>query len=105
MSINANRHSDLPRDIQFDSEKGVDFVLNYTKAYVLCLVHFETFRAFPCCHDNIHLFSELERLSLSHAIFEIRPSALVQSKGPRRDRAVKICLINVRPHFVSASGL
>ncbi|CAF98698.1 unnamed protein product [Tetraodon nigroviridis] len=35
MSINANRHNDLPRDIQFDSEKGVDFVLNYSKAYVL----------------------------------------------------------------------
>lgn len=35
MSIDANRHKDLPRDIQFDSEKGVDFVLNYTKAYVL----------------------------------------------------------------------
>uniref|UniRef100_A0A7N9AW46 Arachidonate 5-lipoxygenase a n=1 Tax=Mastacembelus armatus TaxID=205130 RepID=A0A7N9AW46_9TELE len=31
MSIDANRHKDLPRDIQFDSEKGVDFVLNYTK--------------------------------------------------------------------------
>lgn len=35
MSIDANRHKDLPRDIQFDSEKGVDFVLNYSKAYVL----------------------------------------------------------------------
>lgn len=34
MSIDANRHKDLPRDIQFDSEKGVDFVLNYSKAYV-----------------------------------------------------------------------
>ncbi|KAE8280642.1 Arachidonate 5-lipoxygenase [Larimichthys crocea] len=32
MSIDANRHSELPRDIQFDSEKGVDFVLNYSKA-------------------------------------------------------------------------
>uniref|UniRef100_A0A8C4FDN5 Arachidonate 5-lipoxygenase a n=1 Tax=Dicentrarchus labrax TaxID=13489 RepID=A0A8C4FDN5_DICLA len=31
MSIDANRHKDLPRDIQFDSEKGVDFVLNYSK--------------------------------------------------------------------------
>lgn len=37
MSIDANRHKDLPRDIQFDSEKGVDFVLNYSKAYVLPL--------------------------------------------------------------------
>lgn len=35
MSIDATRHKDLPRDIQFDSEKGVDFVLNYSKAYVL----------------------------------------------------------------------
>uniref|UniRef100_A0A673AWU2 Arachidonate 5-lipoxygenase a n=1 Tax=Sphaeramia orbicularis TaxID=375764 RepID=A0A673AWU2_9TELE len=33
MSIDANRHRDLPRDIQFDSEKGVDFVLNYSKLY------------------------------------------------------------------------
>uniref|UniRef100_I3KPU1 Arachidonate 5-lipoxygenase a n=1 Tax=Oreochromis niloticus TaxID=8128 RepID=I3KPU1_ORENI len=31
MSIDANRHKDLPRDIQFDSEKGVDFILNYSK--------------------------------------------------------------------------
>uniref|UniRef100_A0A8D0A6B6 Arachidonate 5-lipoxygenase b, tandem duplicate 3 n=1 Tax=Sander lucioperca TaxID=283035 RepID=A0A8D0A6B6_SANLU len=35
MSIDANRHKDLPRDIQFDTEKGVDFVLNYSKAYVI----------------------------------------------------------------------
>ncbi|XP_064418650.1 polyunsaturated fatty acid 5-lipoxygenase [Latimeria chalumnae] len=32
MSIDAEAYRDLPRDIQFDSEKGVDFVLNYTKA-------------------------------------------------------------------------
>ncbi|MBN3324381.1 LOX5 lipoxygenase, partial [Atractosteus spatula] len=32
MSIDANAHKELPRDIQFDSEKGVDFILNYTKA-------------------------------------------------------------------------
>ncbi|XP_028651771.1 polyunsaturated fatty acid 5-lipoxygenase [Erpetoichthys calabaricus] len=32
LSIDANAHKDLPRDIQFDSEKGVDFILNYTKA-------------------------------------------------------------------------
>lgn len=32
MSIDAKAHKDLPRDIQFDSEKGVDFVLNYSKA-------------------------------------------------------------------------
>uniref|UniRef100_A0A8C1WL30 Arachidonate 5-lipoxygenase a n=1 Tax=Cyprinus carpio TaxID=7962 RepID=A0A8C1WL30_CYPCA len=32
MSIDAKAHSELPRDIQFDSEKGVDFVLNYSKA-------------------------------------------------------------------------
>lgn len=35
MSIDADRHKDLPRDVQFDSEKGVDFILNYSKAYVL----------------------------------------------------------------------
>ncbi|XP_058527186.1 polyunsaturated fatty acid 5-lipoxygenase isoform X4 [Ochotona princeps] len=32
LSIDAKCHRDLPRDIQFDSEKGVDFVLNYSKA-------------------------------------------------------------------------
>ncbi|XP_031697126.1 polyunsaturated fatty acid 5-lipoxygenase isoform X2 [Anarrhichthys ocellatus] len=32
MSIDVDRHKDLPRDNQFDSEKGVDFVLNYSKA-------------------------------------------------------------------------
>uniref|UniRef100_A0A8C9TST2 Arachidonate 5-lipoxygenase b, tandem duplicate 3 n=1 Tax=Scleropages formosus TaxID=113540 RepID=A0A8C9TST2_SCLFO len=32
MSIDANTHKELPRDIQFDSEKGIDFVLNYSKA-------------------------------------------------------------------------
>ncbi|XP_039089677.1 polyunsaturated fatty acid 5-lipoxygenase isoform X1 [Hyaena hyaena] len=32
LSIDAKYHKDLPRDIQFDSEKGVDFVLNYSKA-------------------------------------------------------------------------
>ncbi|XP_040292489.1 polyunsaturated fatty acid 5-lipoxygenase [Bufo bufo] len=32
LSIDAHSHSDLPLDIQFDSEKVVDFVMNYTKA-------------------------------------------------------------------------
>ncbi|KAM9326246.1 polyunsaturated fatty acid 5-lipoxygenase [Gastrophryne carolinensis] len=32
LSIDAHCHGDLPNDIQFDSEKGVDFILNYTKA-------------------------------------------------------------------------
>lgn len=32
MSIDCKAHKELPRDIQFDSEKGVDFVLNYSKA-------------------------------------------------------------------------
>nr|XP_058911104.1 polyunsaturated fatty acid 5-lipoxygenase isoform X3 [Kogia breviceps] len=32
LSIDAKCYKDLPRDIQFDSEKGVDFVLNYCKA-------------------------------------------------------------------------
>ncbi|XP_041866922.1 polyunsaturated fatty acid 5-lipoxygenase [Melanotaenia boesemani] len=41
MSIDANRHKDLPRDIQFDSEKGVDFILNYSKAIEnLCVNQF-----------------------------------------------------------------
>nr|XP_061793984.1 polyunsaturated fatty acid 5-lipoxygenase-like isoform X2 [Nerophis lumbriciformis] len=41
MSIDAKRHRDLPRDVQFDSEKSVDFVLNYNKAIQnLFLNHF-----------------------------------------------------------------
>ncbi|CAG6017152.1 polyunsaturated fatty acid 5-lipoxygenase [Menidia menidia] len=41
MSIDAARHKDLPRDIQFDSEKGVDFILNYSKAIEnLCVNQF-----------------------------------------------------------------
>ncbi|XP_030059340.1 arachidonate 5-lipoxygenase [Microcaecilia unicolor] len=41
LSIDAHSHSDLPRDIQFDSEKGVDFILNYTKAIEnLCVNRF-----------------------------------------------------------------
>ncbi|KAM4592168.1 polyunsaturated fatty acid 5-lipoxygenase [Odontesthes bonariensis] len=41
MSIDANKHRDLPRDIQFDSEKGVDFILNYSKAIEnLCVNQF-----------------------------------------------------------------
>ncbi|XP_044518818.1 polyunsaturated fatty acid 5-lipoxygenase isoform X3 [Gracilinanus agilis] len=39
LSIDAKCHSDLPRDIQFDSEKGVDFVLNYSKAMENLLVN------------------------------------------------------------------
>ncbi|XP_068111325.1 polyunsaturated fatty acid 5-lipoxygenase-like [Hyperolius riggenbachi] len=32
LSIDAHSHSDLPHDIQFDSEKEVDFILGFTKA-------------------------------------------------------------------------
>ncbi|XP_015143934.3 polyunsaturated fatty acid 5-lipoxygenase isoform X2 [Gallus gallus] len=32
LSIDAHCHSELPRDIQFDNEKGIDFILNYSKA-------------------------------------------------------------------------
>nr|XP_023402917.1 arachidonate 5-lipoxygenase isoform X2 [Loxodonta africana] len=43
LSIDAKFHKDLPRDIQFDSEKGVDFVLNYSKAmenlFINCFMH------------------------------------------------------------------
>lgn len=49
MSIDANRHKDLPRDIQFDSEKGVDFVLNYTKAYVLPLTDLCSKKIYSSC--------------------------------------------------------
>uniref|UniRef100_A0A3B3BCI9 Arachidonate 5-lipoxygenase a n=1 Tax=Oryzias melastigma TaxID=30732 RepID=A0A3B3BCI9_ORYME len=41
MSIDANKHRELPRDIQFDSEKGMDFLLNYSKAIEnLCVNQF-----------------------------------------------------------------
>ncbi|KAI5606783.1 arachidonate 5-lipoxygenase, partial [Silurus asotus] len=41
MSIDAKAHKELPRDIQFDSEKGVDFALNYSKAIEnLCVNQF-----------------------------------------------------------------
>ncbi|CAL8298690.1 unnamed protein product [Merluccius merluccius] len=41
MSIDATKHKDLPRDIQFDSEKGMDFALNYSKAIEnLCVNQF-----------------------------------------------------------------
>nr|XP_020670265.1 arachidonate 5-lipoxygenase-like [Pogona vitticeps] len=41
LSIDAKSHKELPRNIQFDSEKGVDFVLNYTKAMEnLCVNRF-----------------------------------------------------------------
>ncbi|XP_004388017.1 polyunsaturated fatty acid 5-lipoxygenase [Trichechus manatus latirostris] len=43
LSIDAKCHKDLPHDIQFDSEKGVDFVLNYSKAienlFINCFMH------------------------------------------------------------------
>ncbi|XP_057593477.1 polyunsaturated fatty acid 5-lipoxygenase isoform X1 [Hippopotamus amphibius kiboko] len=39
LSIDAKCHKDLPRDIQFDSEKGVDFVLNYSKAMENLLIN------------------------------------------------------------------
>ncbi|KAM9197279.1 polyunsaturated fatty acid 5-lipoxygenase isoform 2-T2 [Dugong dugon] len=43
LSIDAKCHKDLPRDIQFDCEKGVDFVLNYSKAienlFINCFMH------------------------------------------------------------------
>uniref|UniRef100_UPI00358E5185 polyunsaturated fatty acid 5-lipoxygenase isoform X2 n=1 Tax=Myxine glutinosa TaxID=7769 RepID=UPI00358E5185 len=40
-SIDAAKHSDLPRDVQFDSEKAVHFLANYTKAMEnLCVNHF-----------------------------------------------------------------
>ncbi|XP_062851193.1 polyunsaturated fatty acid 5-lipoxygenase isoform X2 [Trichomycterus rosablanca] len=41
MSIDAKTHKELPRDIQFDSEKSVDFTLNYSKAIEnLCVNQF-----------------------------------------------------------------
>ncbi|XP_013927287.1 PREDICTED: arachidonate 5-lipoxygenase, partial [Thamnophis sirtalis] len=41
LSIDAKSHKELPRNIQFDSEKGVDFILNYTKAIEnLCINRF-----------------------------------------------------------------
>lgn len=60
MSIDANRHKDLPRDIQFDSEKGVDFVLNYTKAYVL---HFNWEGCFSKASTGLHSSADSWRSS------------------------------------------
>ncbi|KAH0618179.1 hypothetical protein JD844_017171, partial [Phrynosoma platyrhinos] len=41
LNIDAKSHKDLPRNIQFDSEKGIDFILNYTKAMEnLCVNRF-----------------------------------------------------------------
>uniref|UniRef100_A0A8C4QEX1 Arachidonate 5-lipoxygenase n=1 Tax=Eptatretus burgeri TaxID=7764 RepID=A0A8C4QEX1_EPTBU len=40
-SIDAAKHSDLPRDVQFDSEKSFHFLANYSKAMEnLCVNHF-----------------------------------------------------------------
>lgn len=58
MSIDANRHSELPRDIQFDSEKGVDFVLNYSKAYVLPAVVINN-QFYITCEDSGSLTSKV----------------------------------------------
>lgn len=52
MSIDASRHKDLPRDIQFDSEKGVDFVLNYSKAYVLPVTAGCSKQVYSSCEDS-----------------------------------------------------
>ncbi|KAJ6655455.1 hypothetical protein lerEdw1_005156 [Lerista edwardsae] len=41
LNIDAKSHKELPRNIQFDSEKGADFILNYTKAIEnLCINRF-----------------------------------------------------------------
>ncbi|KAM3840219.1 polyunsaturated fatty acid 5-lipoxygenase isoform 1-T1 [Vipera latastei] len=41
LNIDAKSHKELPRNIQFDSEKGIDFILNYTKAMEnLCVNRF-----------------------------------------------------------------
>uniref|UniRef100_A0A8D2LIB4 Arachidonate 5-lipoxygenase n=1 Tax=Varanus komodoensis TaxID=61221 RepID=A0A8D2LIB4_VARKO len=41
LNIDSKTHKELPRNIQFDTEKGVDFILNYTKAMEnLCINSF-----------------------------------------------------------------
>ncbi|XP_049592211.1 polyunsaturated fatty acid 5-lipoxygenase-like [Syngnathus scovelli] len=58
MSIDANRHQDLPLDIQFDSKKGVDFKLNFTKAIQnLLLNHF--MNMFQSSWDSIDHFKKI----------------------------------------------
>ncbi|XP_037127187.1 polyunsaturated fatty acid 5-lipoxygenase isoform X3 [Syngnathus acus] len=58
MSIDANGHHDLPRDIQFDSEKGVDFKLNFNKAIQnLLLNHF--MNMFQSSWDSIDHFKKI----------------------------------------------
>ncbi|KAJ8418243.1 hypothetical protein AAFF_G00139520 [Aldrovandia affinis] len=58
MSIDANTHKDLPRDIQFDSEKGVDFVLNYSKAIENLYVN----RFMHMFQSSWHDFADFERI-------------------------------------------
>ncbi|KAM9809803.1 polyunsaturated fatty acid 5-lipoxygenase-like isoform X2 [Syngnathus typhle] len=58
MSIDANRHHDLPRDIQFDSEKGVDFKLNFNKAIQNLLLN-RFMNMFQSSWDSIDHFKKI----------------------------------------------
>ncbi|KAM5237174.1 polyunsaturated fatty acid 5-lipoxygenase isoform 3-T3 [Ctenodactylus gundi] len=68
LSIDAKCHRDLPRDIQFDSEKGVDFVLNYSKAMENLLVN----RFMHMFQSSWHDFADFEKIfvKISNTISE-----------------------------------
>lgn len=75
MSIDANRHKDLPRDIQFDSEKGVDFVLNYSKAYVFPPASVKLEQIYSSCEDSWCLWTAwVSGMLTCEVFFNAKPS-------------------------------
>ncbi|KAL0615839.1 Polyunsaturated fatty acid 5-lipoxygenase, partial [Plecturocebus cupreus] len=79
LSIDAKCHKDLPRDIQFDSEKGVDFVLNYSKAMENLFIN----RFMHMFQSSWNDFADFEKIfvKISNTISEFRmglPSLLVE---------------------------
>ncbi|XP_049646629.1 polyunsaturated fatty acid 5-lipoxygenase isoform X2 [Suncus etruscus] len=68
LSIDAKCHKDLPRDIQFDSEKGVDFVLNYSKAMENLFIN----RFMHMFQSSWHDFADFEKIfvKISNTISE-----------------------------------
>ncbi|KFO33958.1 arachidonate 5-lipoxygenase isoform X1 [Fukomys damarensis] len=68
LSIDAKCHKDLPRDIQFDSEKGVDFILNYSKAMENLFIN----RFMHMFQSSWHDFADFEKIfvKISNTISE-----------------------------------
>lgn len=86
MSIDANTHKELPRDIQFDSEKGIDFALNYSKAWVLC------------CSSWLCWLAQSQHFVLlfNYFILLLRPKKIWYSSS----RAFKLHELNLRKLFI-----